>query len=76
MSTTGTTAATVPCSTALRGFTDHVLRDLHCTELRAKIVVNEVAAMRIAVGVGFIDIEGALEHLGEIGALHLIEASS
>lgn len=54
-------------------FADNLLR---CALLRARLVVNEIAAMRIAVGGGFIDIDGALEHLGEIGALHLIGASS
>lgn len=57
-------------------FAAYVLAAIHCTELRARIVVNEVAAMKVALGGGLIDIEAAFEHLGEIGALHLIEASS
>jgi hypothetical protein len=71
-----TTAATVASSTALRGFTDHVLRELRCTELRARLAVNEIQFVGVALKGGLIDPNAALAHLHEIGALHLIEASS
>jgi hypothetical protein len=54
-------------------FADHVLR---CASLRARLLTNEVLTMRIAVGTGLIDFDTALEHLADIGALHLIWASS
>jgi hypothetical protein len=72
----GTSAATIASSTALRGFTDHVLRELRRAWLRAWIAANEIQAMKIALDVGFIDPETAIAHLHEIGVLHLIEASS
>lgn len=54
-------------------FADHVLR---CAGLRARLMVNEVLTMRIALGAGLIDIDNAIAHLTEVGALHLIGASS
>jgi hypothetical protein len=58
------------------GFADYLLFNLRCARLRARIMVNEIEAMGVALKAGFIDIDNALEHLAEIGALRLIEASS
>jgi len=58
------------------GFADHVLRELRCAELRARIMTNELKTMSMALGAGFIDSYGALEHLADLGALGLITTPS
>ena len=68
-----TTPDTITSST---GFADYILLNLRCAELRARLMVNEVLATKLALGAGFIDIDNALAHLTEVGALHLIGASS
>lgn len=57
-------------------FAGYLVRELRLAELRARLAVNEIQAMKIALGAGFIAIDAALEHLAEVGVLHLIEASS
>jgi hypothetical protein len=73
MTTAFTTAATIATST---GFADYLLLNLRCAELETRLMTNELRFMRIALGAGFIDFDNALEHLAEVGALRLIEASS
>lgn len=58
------------------GFVDYVLAEMRCAGLRARLMVNEVEATTLALGAGFIDIDNAIAHLTEIGALRLVEASS
>jgi hypothetical protein len=70
--TAAITAATVASST----FADHLVRELRVAHLRAKLVANEIAAMGVALRAGFIDPEVVLEHLHDVGVLHLIEAST
>jgi len=53
-----------------------VMRELRCAGLRARLAVNEIDAMTVALGVGFIGSDNALEHLAEIGALRLVAPSS
>ena len=63
-------------SSTSSNFAAHVLATIHCTELRARLAVNEVETMVVALGAGFIDPETALAHLHEVGALDLIIPSS
>jgi hypothetical protein len=58
------------------GFADHVLRELRCAGLRARLMTNEIQAMTIALGAGFIDFDNALAHLADVGALGLITTPS
>jgi hypothetical protein len=58
------------------GFADYVLLNLRCASLRARLLTNEIQFVGVALGAGFIDPENALEHLHEIGVLHLVAASS
>ena len=62
--------------TGSSGFADYVVHELRCAELRARLMVNNIEAMTIALGAGLVNADTALAHLHEIGALHLIEASS
>lgn len=57
-------------------FADYVLAEIHVAELRARFLANELRTMAIAFSAGFIDIDNAIAHLTEVGALHLIGASS
>jgi hypothetical protein len=66
----------LPISTESSGFADCLVRELRVASLRAKLMVNEIAAMGVALRGGLIDPTAALEHLAEVGALHLIDASS
>jgi hypothetical protein len=63
-------------STPSSGFADYVLAEIRVAGLRARLAVNEIHATSVALGAGFIDIDNALAHLTEVGALHLIGASS
>lgn len=49
-------------------FAEHLLR---CAGLRARLAANEIQAMSVALGAGFIDIDNAIAHLAEVGVLHL-----
>jgi hypothetical protein len=58
------------------GFADYVLRELRCASLRARIAVNEIQSVGVALRAGLIDFDSALEHLHEVGVLDLVKASS
>jgi hypothetical protein len=57
-------------------FGNYLLAELRCAGLRARLAANEITTMAIALRAGFISPEVVLEHLHDVGVLHLIEASS
>ena len=66
------TSVTLASST----FTKYLLRELRCASLKARLAVNEIQFVGVALKGGLIDPTAALEHLAEVGALHLVEAST
>jgi|HubBroStandDraft_6_1064221.scaffolds.fasta_scaffold3874858_1 hypothetical protein len=63
-------------STTSSGFANYLVRELRCASLRARLAANEIQTMGLALRLGLIGPEVVLEHLHEVGVLHLIEASS
>jgi hypothetical protein len=57
-------------------FTDYLVRELRVAGLKARIALNEIQFVGVALKGGLIDPNAALEHLAEVGALHLVEAST
>jgi hypothetical protein len=67
-----TTTATQPSS----AFTNFVLGQIRCAELRARIAANQLKATAVALSGGLIGAEAAIAMLHEAGLLPLDEASS
>jgi hypothetical protein len=63
-------------STTSSNFAAYVLAEIRCAGLRARLMANDIEAVTIALGAGLIAPDTALEHLAEVGVLHLIETSS
>jgi hypothetical protein len=54
-------------------FTGFVLGRIRCDDINARILVNEISAMGIALKAGLVSPEAAVSHLVEIGAGNLLE---
>jgi hypothetical protein len=57
-------------------FADHLVAELRCAALRAKLLHNEIVAIGTALRAGLIDPDNALAHLAHCGALRLVAPSS
>jgi hypothetical protein len=64
--------APVSSATSPSSFTGFVLGHIRCADIKARILVNELTTLGIAVKTGLIDPENAIAHLIEIGASRLL----
>jgi hypothetical protein len=69
---TGTAAITESSS----DFADFVMRRLRYARIQARLVLNQLNTVGVALNAGWIDGEGALAMLHEAGLLPLVEGSS
>jgi hypothetical protein len=65
-----------PITEASSGFADFILRQIRCARIRARITINHLDNVGIALNAGWIGGEDALAMLDEAGLLPLIEAQS
>ena len=57
-------------------FTDYLLAEIECGIIRARLWQNDLTAIGLALRTGLIDIDNALDHLADCGALRVIALSS
>jgi hypothetical protein len=60
-------------STGSSNFAAFVLAEIRCASLRARIAVNEIQTMGIALKAGLVSVDSVLEHLHDVGVLDLID---
>jgi hypothetical protein len=65
-----------PITAPSSGFADFILNQIRRARVRARITINHLDSVGVALKAGWIGGEDALEMLDEAGLLPLIEASS
>jgi len=70
---TSTGTATVTSSSI--GYIGYVLAEIRCATIRAELWQNDLAAIGLALKGGLIDVDNALDHLADCGALRLLVAA-
>jgi hypothetical protein len=53
-------------------YTDYILAELHCAELRARLIQSDLEAIGLALRGGLITPDQAIEHLCDCDAMRLV----
>jgi hypothetical protein len=63
-------------TTTSSGFADFVVRRLRFAQIQARLALNEIDTVEVSLAAGWIDGEGALEMLDEVGLGFITGTSS